>query len=141
VPTKFAGVKELVYLLSLNLRAGAKIEGDMGALSFEEFAGFIRQWGRISPKKRIAPETDFEGDLGVSGDDGLDLLEAVEKRFGVSLSRESFNLAPDEFLFHGEGLWPDLGTLFGGPTLFVVGLTAGTLYNVVKGAVANAQKI
>jgi hypothetical protein len=113
----------------------------MSTLSFEEFAGFIRQWGRISPKRRIAPETDLEDDLGITGDDGRDLLEAVEKRFGISLSRESFNLAPDEFLFGGEGLWPDLGTLFGGPTLFVIGLTAGTLYNVVQEGLAKAQKI
>ncbi len=119
----------------------------MATASFDEFSDFIRQWGRISPKRRIEPETDFERDLGVSGDDGRDLLEAVEERFGISLSseehgyREAFNLAPDEFLFGPEGLWPDPGTLFGRPAKVVVGLTVGRMYKAVQEALAKRRNV
>jgi hypothetical protein len=82
--------------------------------SFEEFADFIREWAAIPKRKPIVPETLFEDDLGISGDDGCELLEATEKHFGVCLSspeegyRRTFDLAPHEFLFHSEGLGWDL---------------------------------
>lgn len=111
-------------------------------LSFEEFADFIRQWGRRSRKVRIVPETEFERDLGITGDDGCDLLKATEQRFKVALSseehgyRKTFNLGPDEFLFHSEG-WPDLSTLFGRPQPIVVSFTVGRLYDAVQAAMTN----
>ena len=77
--------------------------------SFEEFAAFIRDWAGI-PRTKIAPETLFEDDLGITGDDGCELLEATERHFGVCLSspedgyRRTFDLAPHECLFHGEGM-------------------------------------
>jgi len=82
----------------------------MPAPSFEELAGFIRAWASLPARTRIAPETLFEEDLGITGDDGCELLEAVEKRFDVCLHtpkegyRDVFGLAPHEFLFHSEGL-------------------------------------
>ena len=50
----------------------------------------------------------FEDDLGITGDDGIDLMEAVEKEYGISLSsaREMLALNPNEYLFHGEGFGP-----------------------------------
>ncbi len=81
----------------------------MKTLSFDEFAEFVRECHGLSRKKQIAPETKFEDDLGITGDDGADLLEATEKRFNVSLCskehgcRETFNLGPNEYLFHPEG--------------------------------------
>jgi len=83
---------------------------ERATLLFEELANFIREWAAIPRRKRIVPETLFEDDLGITGDDGCELLEATEKHFGVCLSspeegyRRSFDLAPHEFLFHGEGL-------------------------------------
>jgi hypothetical protein len=75
----------------------------------------------------------FEDDLGITGDDGIALLEATEKRFGVQLSlRETFNLGPNEFLFNGEGLGPDIVTLSGGPTRWVRPFTVGDLYQAVQ---------
>ena len=41
-----------------------------------------------SVRKKILPETQFERDLGLTGDDGDDLLEATEKRFQVRLGNE-----------------------------------------------------
>jgi len=79
-------------------------------LHFDDFAEFIREYWAVPARKEIAPETKFERDLGLTEDDGNDLLVATEKRFGVALSsdetgvRETFNLGPNEFLFHSEGV-------------------------------------
>jgi len=62
--------------------------------------------------KKVSEETQFERDLGLTGDDGKELLEATEKRFGVTLCseeaglRETFNLGSNECLFHSEGIFP-----------------------------------
>ncbi len=106
--------------------------------SFDEFVAFLREWGSISRKKAISPETQFEADLGITGDDGCELLEATEKRFEVRLSsdergyRDTFGLGFNEFLFHGEGLSfgpPPLITLFG--TEKVRPFTVGELHRAV----------
>jgi hypothetical protein len=84
----------------------------MDDLTFDEFANFIREYRHVFDRKRVSPETQFERDLGLTGDDGSDLLEATEKRFSVSLCseesglRETFNLGPNEYLFHSEGWSP-----------------------------------
>jgi hypothetical protein len=81
----------------------------MGGLTFEEFADFIREYGQLPDRTTISAETQFERDLGLTGDDGIDLLEATEKHFGVTFGsdetgvRETFNLSPNEHLFNSEG--------------------------------------
>jgi acyl carrier protein len=78
-------------------------------ISFDQFAEFVREWAGLRKQKNITPETLFERDLGITGDDGCELLEAVEKHFDVTLHseedgyRETFNLTPGEYLFHSEG--------------------------------------
>jgi acyl carrier protein len=111
--------------------------------SFNEFAEFIRERHGLSRKKQIAPETKFEDDLGITGDDGCDLLAATEKRFRVSLSsekhgyRETFALGPNEFLFQSEGgVFPELLTIFRGHSPVVRTFTVGELYNAVQEALA-----
>ena len=85
--------------------------------SFEEFAAFIRDWARIPKRIAITPDTLFEDDLGITGDDGCELLEATAKHFRVSLAtpedgyRRTFDLAPHEFLFHSEGFGWDLSDI------------------------------
>lgn len=112
------------------------------APSFQEFADFIREFAGISARKEIVPETLFENDLGITGDDGCDLLEATEKHFGVGLSspedgyRRTFDLAPQEFLFHSEGLgWglSDIITLFRPPPS-IRAFTVGDLFEAVRKA-------
>jgi acyl carrier protein len=77
--------------------------------TFDEFAHFIREFSGDSADQVITPDTQFERDLGVTGDDGDDLLIATEKRFHIQLVteerslRETFNMAPNEYLFHSEG--------------------------------------
>lgn len=39
-------------------------------------------------KSVISEETRLEADLGIAGDDGVELLEEAEKRFGVSFVTE-----------------------------------------------------
>lgn len=109
--------------------------------TFDEFANFIREFSGDFADQAITPETQFERDLGITGDDGNDLLVATEKRFHIQLVteerslRETFNMAPNEYLFHGEGigcnflvfLWP-----FGKPeTIVIREFTVGELYEVV----------
>ena len=70
--------------------------------SFEQFADFIRVQCGVSAKKNITAESKFEDDLGITGDDGYDLLKATEKRFDVRLSdaehgySHTFDLGPGE---------------------------------------------
>ena len=111
----------------------------MEILTFERFTDFLRQWRRIPKPKMITSETQFDRDLGITGDDGQDLLDATEKEFGIRLSsedhgyRETFNLAPNEYLFQSEGgvVWEPT-TLFG--TTTVRAFTVGELYEAVERA-------
>jgi hypothetical protein len=115
--------------------------------SFEEFAKFIHEWAGIPTRKQIAPETLFEDDLGITGDDGCELLEETERRFGVCLSspehgyRQTFGLGPNEFLFHSEGFgpsWSDFVSLFGesSPPNIIRRFSVVELFNAVKNAPA-----
>jgi acyl carrier protein len=116
----------------------------MEDFSFEHLANFVRKWASVPKKKEITPETLFEKDLGITGDDGADLLSATEKEFGISLSseergyRETFNLGPKEYLFNSEGWAPwELTTLFGTST--VREFTIGELYYAVRKALETKQ--
>jgi hypothetical protein len=42
----------------------------MDDLTFDEFADFIREYWHVSDRKKVSPETQFERDLGLTGDDG-----------------------------------------------------------------------
>jgi hypothetical protein len=77
--------------------------------SFEDVADFVRGWAMVPTKRLITPGTQFERDLGITGDDGSELLEVAQERFKVNLRdvdngyRRTFNLGPDEYLFNSEG--------------------------------------
>ena len=114
-------------------------------LSFEEFATFVRDWAKIPKPKEITPETLFEDDLGITGDDGCELLEEAERRFAVRLSspergyRETFDLAPHEVLFNSEGFgpnWHDIMALFWPRVIpsSVKRFTVGELFVAVRNA-------
>lgn len=80
--------------------------------TFEEFSDFIREVAGLPASTEITPATRFEKDLGITGDDGSDLLTDVERKFGVLLHskedgyRKTFNLEQNEFLFNSEGFNP-----------------------------------
>jgi hypothetical protein len=117
-------------------------EAMMDDLTFEEFATFIREYRSIPLRKQIRPETQFERDLGLTGDDGNELIETTERRFGVRLCseetgvRETFNLGPNEYLFHSEGIGLEgiAPSLLFGNAQTVRELTVGELFEVVRKA-------
>lgn len=64
----------------------------------------------ITDQKKITGNSMLESDLGITGDDGIDLLKSIEEAFDVVFSdsengyRTIFNLKKNEYLFHAEGL-------------------------------------
>ena len=107
--------------------------------SFEAVVSWIRKWCHITQEKAITPETQFERDLGITGDDGSELVEAALRHFGIHLAIDGprsicalFNLKPKEYLFHSEGF----GIIFEITTLFgaseVRAFTVGELREAVK---------
>ena len=113
-----------------------------GDLTFDQFAAWLREYLSIPVRKAIVPETQFDRDLGLTGDDGDDLLVAAEKEFEVKLGneetgvRETFNLQPDEYLFDAEGWGPSLAELIslfsGSPSPTVRSFTVGELFEAVR---------
>jgi len=105
------------------------VDDHSGGPEFNDVADFVRAWHRLPAKRRIDPETQFERDLGITGDDGSALLEAAEKKFGVDLApnetgyRRIFGLGPNEYPFNSEG--------FGLRSLTVRAFTVGELHEAI----------
>ena len=113
--------------------------------AFDEVAEFVRRWAQIPAKKPITPDTQFERDLGITGDDGGELLEAAEVQFKVNLKdgyngfRTVFELGPNEYLFNSEGFsigfgGTDMITLFTNTNLYVRRFTVGELCEALRKA-------
>ena len=111
--------------------------------SLEEVIGFVRDHTRT--RRSLTAETRLEADLDVTGDDGTDLLEAVEAHFGLAISdaktgvRSTFGLGPNEYLFGSEGFdLIGIGALFrwfrGEPRPSVRDLTIGELHEALASA-------
>jgi hypothetical protein len=100
---------------------------------------FIRESQGIRARKLITGETLLERDLGITGDDGDQLLAEAQEKFGVSFLgsdgtlRTAFGLAPDEYLFHGEGCNPFalIANLFGVAVEKVKPLSVRQLHEVI----------
>lgn len=77
--------------------------------SVEEVIAFVREFSGCT-RKAIDESTLLEDDLGICGDDGVELLEAAEKFFAVRFEtdeedfRSLFSLKENEYLFTSEGL-------------------------------------
>jgi acyl carrier protein len=102
--------------------------------SVRQVGEFIREWGGISQSERIEEDTQLERDLGITGDDGEELILAIEKQFEISLTRESFNLQANEDLFGPEaslGLFTGIFFSFKKKRI-VRPITVGELCNVVR---------
>jgi len=108
-------------------------------ISIEDVISCIRDSQGIAPKRVIQESSLIEDDLGITGDDGCDLLTDIEKRFGISFKgsdgslREAFDLEPDEYLFHSEGCNPFalLLELFGRTMERVKPITVGDLHRAI----------
>jgi len=79
-------------------------------LSVENIISLIRESQGIPSKIVITENTLVESELGITGDDGDELLQEVEKEFDLSFKgkdgslREYFGLKENEYLFHSEGI-------------------------------------
>ena len=108
--------------------------------SVEEVIAFVREFSGCT-RKAIDESTLLEEDLGICGDDGVELLEA-EKFFAVRFEtdeedfRSLFSLKENEYLFTSEGL-DLLGIcyffrwLHGEPEPVVRDLSIGQLHQVL----------
>jgi hypothetical protein len=80
----------------------------MKAPTFDEVAEFIRECAQVPIEQPIRNDTQFESELGIAGDDGGVLLQAVQKHLAIELSTEAdgyrkvFGLDPYEYLFNPE---------------------------------------
>ena len=109
-----------------------------------EFAGCKRE--------TINENTWLEKDLGITGDDGVELLEEAEKVFDVSFSteeagfRRTFSLKENEYLFHSEGI-DFLGIIYlfrrlrGIPAPVVRDLSVGQLHSVLVEALNKTERV
>ncbi|MDP2769369.1 MAG: DUF1493 family protein [Giesbergeria sp.] len=108
-------------------------------VTLAEVIACIRESQGIKEAKPISDATLLERDLGITGDDGDELLEALQKRFSVSFTgsdgtlREAFGLEKDEYLFHSEGfsLFLMIANLFGFSIEKVKPLTVAQLHHVI----------
>lgn len=114
---------------------------DMAEPTLDQVIAFVREFTGTPHRTIITASTRIEEDLGVCGLDGVDLLERVEKHFGIEFPagdgvRIAFELAPHEYLFSSDGfdlpILPGLlRWLKGTPRPVVVDLTVGRLREVL----------
>jgi len=77
--------------------------------TLDDLISLIRTHQCISEQITINGSTLLEKDLGITGDDGSELLEEIENKYDISFSGENgtiqgaFELEEDEYLFHSEG--------------------------------------
>src|SRR5262245_27434641 len=70
--------------------------------SFDDVADVVAEVTGLD-RARITPASRLEQDLGVTGDDGLELLEALAGKFGTRFERPDHG---GRYLFQGEGVDP-----------------------------------
>lgn len=110
--------------------------------SFEEFVEVVRQCARLKRDQRIDPEMQFERDLGMTLDDGTELLEDLERHYGIEFGADSFDLKENECLFHSDDpdAYPVVQTIFADSRTEVRPLTAGQLCRAVLKELSETQK-
>ena len=110
--------------------------------NFEDVADFVRRWALVPAKQTITLHTQFERDLGITGDDGGELLQAAQEHFKVDLAdggngyRKIFDLGDNEYLFNSEGFsigsgGTDMITLFTNTSPSVRAFTVGELCEAI----------
>ncbi len=114
----------------------------MNEVSIDDLITLICAHQGVSSKTKITIETRLEEDLGITGDDGCELLEEIQRRFSVSFAgadgslRAAFQLEKDEYLFHSEGtgLFRLFAKLLGHDIEKVRPLTVGQLHQAILAA-------
>lgn len=112
---------------------------------------FVREFSGCR-REAIDENSWLEKDLGITGDDGVELLEEAENVFGVSFSaeedgfREAFSLKENEYLFHSEGI-DFFGIVYlcrrlrGIPAPVVRDLTVGQLHSALVESCNRKEKV
>lgn len=112
--------------------------------TLSQLVDFVRDFTG-NRRASITAQTYLEEDLGITGDDGAELLEEVAQRFGIVLHtdedgyRTTFSLGENEYLFHSEGFDPlCIGRLIGWlrnkPRPIIRDLTVGALHDALVAA-------
>lgn len=105
-------------------------------LTPDSLIALIREHQRVAPKLEIGENSLLEKDLGITGDDGCELLEAIQEKFEISFLgqdgtiKDAFNLKDGQYLFHSEGMglfWL-IARLFDRDLENVKPITVGELY-------------
>ena len=102
--------------------------------SFDAICEIIRDQSGLHPEDPITPDTQFERDLGITGDDDAEILDRVADYYAICFTAKSFDLAPNEYLFNSEGfdvVPAFIGTLMRKPEPEVRSFTVGELYEAV----------
>ena len=111
-------------------------------LTIENLVALIRTTQGLSKKKVINETTLLENDLGITGDDGRELLEEIENQFNLSFAgkdgslKDVFDLENDQYLFHSEGvdLFGIFSFLLGKKPENVKPISVGELFNAASKA-------
>ena len=107
-----------------------------------ELIDFIRENQGIARNKPVLVTSYLEKDLGITGDDGSDLLEAIEERYNITFTMESLGLSKGQGLFHSEGMriFQLIASLFGRDSENVKDITVGDLYIAICQADWNSSR-
>lgn len=108
-------------------------------VTLENLIRVIRKSQGFSDTTVIMPTSLLEDDIGITGDDGCDLLNDVEKEFGISFTgqdrtiRGVFGMKEGEYLFHGEGidLFGFIRSLVGKDSENIKPITVAQLYEAI----------
>ncbi|MDH3223375.1 MAG: DUF1493 family protein [Gemmatimonadota bacterium] len=84
-------------------------------IELDDVVEFVREFTRVPPRISITADTRIEADLGVTGDDGVELLLGAEERFCADFGDDLagvFGLDQGQTLFNDEGTgMPGMGVL------------------------------
>ena len=111
--------------------------------SFERVCEIIRDQCQLHPDERIMPDSQFERDLGITGDDGDEVLRCVAEYYDIKFTGNSFDLGPNEYLFNSEGFDlfnVPLRMIFRKPEPEIRAFTVGELYDAALKEYANRQR-
>jgi acyl carrier protein len=95
--------------------------------SFDEIAEVISELTGVD-KSRITPASRLEHDLGVTGDDGVQLLETLAKKYRVDFDRPNHG---GRYLFGSDSfdpISPILRRILGRSPKTVIPITVGDLH-------------
>ncbi|WP_027158596.1 DUF1493 family protein [Methylobacter luteus] len=109
-------------------------------ISLANLVKVIQECQGFSQSADISERMLLEKDLGITGDDGDDLFDEIERQFSISVFcenysiRDAFGMTDNQCFFHSEGYDPFLNwlrSLFGETQYEVKDITVGQLYEAI----------